>query len=57
MQKLCSPMKKKKKEISDDDYIKEKTFYSHYVPWREVCLLGVEKLSTYTSTSSEEIIE
>jgi vancomycin resistance protein YoaR len=25
--------------------IKEKTFSSHYVPWREVCLVGVEKLS------------
>ncbi|MDO8668495.1 MAG: VanW family protein [bacterium] len=25
--------------------IKAKRFSSHYVPWREVCLLGVEKLS------------
>lgn len=25
--------------------IKEKKFSSHYVPWREVCLIGVEKLS------------
>lgn len=25
--------------------IKEKRFNSHYVPWREVCLIGVEKLS------------
>lgn len=25
--------------------IEEKKFSSHYVPWREVCLLGVEKLS------------
>ena len=35
--------------------IKEKRFSSHYVPWREVCLLGVKKLSTASST--EEIIE
>lgn len=25
--------------------VKKKRFSSHYVPWREVCLLGVEKLS------------
>jgi vancomycin resistance protein YoaR len=29
-----------------DGMIKEKRFKSHYVPWREVCLIGVEKLST-----------
>jgi len=28
-----------------DGQIKQKRFSSHYVPWREVCLLGVEKLS------------
>jgi vancomycin resistance protein YoaR len=28
--------------------IKEKRFSSHYVPWQEVCLIGVEKLSTST---------
>ena len=28
-----------------DSSIKEKRFSSHYVPWQEVCLLGVEKLS------------
>jgi hypothetical protein len=37
--------------------IKDKTFNSHYVPWREVCLLGVEKLSTdiapATATTTE----
>jgi len=26
--------------------IKEKTFTSHYVPWREVCFLGVEELTS-----------
>lgn len=30
--------------------VKEKRFTSHYVPWQEVCLLGVEKLSDATST-------
>ena len=25
--------------------VKEKRFSSHYVPWREVCLIGVEKLT------------
>jgi len=37
--------------------IAEKRFSSHYVPWREVCLLGVEKLSsdnTNTSSSTPE---
>ena len=28
-----------------DGEVKATTFRSHYVPWREVCLLGVEKLS------------
>ncbi len=28
-----------------DGQIKQKRFSSHYVPWQEVCLLGVEKLS------------
>lgn len=32
--------------------IKEKRFSSHYIPWREVCLIGVEKLSTATSTDA-----
>ncbi len=31
--------------------IKEKRFASHYIPWREVCLVGVEKL---TATSTED---
>ncbi|MFA5248329.1 MAG: VanW family protein [Patescibacteria group bacterium] len=33
--------------------IKEERFKSHYVPWQEVCLIGVEKISTTTP----EIIE
>lgn len=33
--------------------VKEKRFASHYIPWREVCLIGVEKL---TATSTENII-
>lgn len=36
-----------------NDEIKEERFKSHYVPWREVCLLGVERLST----STEEVIK
>ncbi len=39
-----------------DGKTKEKRFNSHYVPWREVCLIGVKKLSednnTATSTKS-----
>jgi vancomycin resistance protein YoaR len=31
-----------------DGTIKEKRFKSHYVPWREVCLIGVSQLSTST---------
>ena len=37
----------------EKDLIRETRFKSHYSPWREVCLLGVEKLST----STEDIIE
>jgi vancomycin resistance protein YoaR len=31
-----------------DGTIKEERFKSHYVPWQEVCLIGVEKKSTTT---------
>ncbi len=37
-----------------DGEIKEKRFASHYIPWREVCLIGVEKL---TATSTKDIME
>lgn len=40
--------------------IKEERFKSHYVPWREVCLLGVEKLSSEennTASSTPETIQ
>lgn len=36
-----------------DGEIKEERFKSHYVPWQEVCLVGIEKNSTTTA----EIIE
>ncbi|MFH1583249.1 MAG: VanW family protein [Candidatus Falkowbacteria bacterium] len=32
--------------------IKEKRFSSHYIPWREVCLLGVEKLTAPPDTAT-----
>lgn len=35
-----------------DGQIEEKRFSSHYVPWREVCLLGVEKLSGTDNASA-----
>ncbi|NCQ16053.1 hypothetical protein GW814_00135, partial [Candidatus Falkowbacteria bacterium] len=35
-----------------DGLVKEKRFSSHYVPWQEVCLLGVEKLSVPPDTAS-----
>ncbi|MDD5528223.1 MAG: VanW family protein [Patescibacteria group bacterium] len=31
-----------------DGTVKQKRFTSHYVPWREVCLIGVAQLSTST---------
>jgi len=39
--------------------VKEERFNSHYVPWREVCLIGVEELSEENNmaTSTDEIIE
>jgi len=36
--------------------IKQKRFTSHYVPWQEVCLLGVKKLSSTASSSSSSVI-
>lgn len=40
-----------------DSRVKEKRFSSHYVPWRAVCLLGVEKLSAppTVATSTETV--
>ncbi len=32
--------------------VKNKTFNSHYVPWQEVCLIGVSKLSPVASSSA-----
>ena len=42
-----------------NEEVKEERFRSHYVPWREVCLIGVEKLSEdeITATTTEEIKE
>jgi len=43
-----------------DGQIKEKRFSSRYVPWQEVCLIGVKKLSApieNASTTPAEIIE
>lgn len=37
-----------------NDEVKEEKFKSHYVPWREVCLIGVEKLSTSTEETINE---
>lgn len=37
-----------------DGSVKDKTFYSHYVPWQEVCLIGK---NTTTSTISEVVKE
>ncbi len=45
--------------IYPDGEVLEKRFKSHYIPWREVCLIGVEELSaeteeeTATSTQSQ----
>ncbi len=38
------------KVVYPDGEVKEKRFKSHYVPWREVCLIGVEKLSSETNS-------
>jgi len=43
-----------------NDEVKEERFTSHYVPWREVCLLGVEQLSDdkeKEASSTEEVVE
>jgi vancomycin resistance protein YoaR len=34
--------------------VKSKTFNSHYVPWQEVCLIGVSKLSPATNSTSTD---
>lgn len=45
----------------DEENVVEKRFTSHYVPWQEVCLIGVEKLSDdgskIAATSTEDIVE
>jgi len=39
----------------DENNVVEKRFNSHYIPWREVCLIGVDKLTEEkTATSSEK---
>jgi len=40
------------KVVYNDGRVGEKRFNSHYVPWREVCLIGVEKLSADNNTSA-----
>jgi len=39
------------KVIYPNGEIKERLFKSHYVPWQEVCLIGVKATSTATSTA------
>jgi vancomycin resistance protein YoaR len=36
-----------------DGTIEEERFKSHYVPWQEVCLIGVEKKATSTAPTSQ----
>lgn len=38
-----------------DGTIKEERFKSHYVPWQEVCLIGVEKKATSTPAAEAAI--
>lgn len=42
------------KVIYSNGEINEKRFNSHYVPWREVCLIGVEELSEPPEPETEE---
>lgn len=42
-------------EATTTPEIKEKRFSSHYVPWREVCLIGVEKLTEPTPATEEPL--
>lgn len=44
-----------KVEYSNGD-VKEKRFSSYYVPWQEVCLIGVEKLSNDITNLNEDLI-
>jgi len=37
-----------------DETVKEERFKSHYVPWQEVCLIGVEKKSTTTAETTAQ---
>ncbi len=40
-------------DISEADYTLTTRFSSHYVPWREVCLVGVDKLSETGTTTPQ----
>lgn len=39
-----------------DGQVKQKRFSSHYVPWRAVCLLGVEKLSASSTSTPPTVV-
>jgi vancomycin resistance protein YoaR len=43
--------------IYNNGETKERRFNSHYIPWQEVCLIGVEETEEETASSTEEIIE
>jgi vancomycin resistance protein YoaR len=43
-------------EVEESDYTIETRFRSHYVPWREVCLVGIDNTKTENASSSEENI-
>ncbi|MFA5130102.1 MAG: VanW family protein [Patescibacteria group bacterium] len=38
-----------------DGTVRKQTFNSHYKPWQAVCLVGVDKLSTDTATSTADV--
>ena len=43
---------------SDENEPRQETFYSHYIPWQEVCLLGVteeELLAEQASSTPEDL--
>ena len=47
----------KGEEVKDEDYTQKERFKSHYVPWREVCLVGIDKEAVKTASSTAEKTE
>ena len=40
-----------------DGTVREETFFSHYIPWQEVCLIGMTEEEIAASTTPDSILD